>query len=180
MWRFRGVTRVELQRNVGLVEPWQSVRSQEETRSRVLVTYAVDYLDPLVTGMGAGRSCLGNMAMPLMCSFADPACEAPGCRNHRPVGPSSCFCGSLSGISPRGLALGENPNRMQWPSLAACRTPRFSQGALEEHRRISEGLDVDSTPIVWINGYRLMGVRQLALLQHYVDLALADLDGTRP
>ena len=37
----------ELQRNVGLVEPWQAVPLLKgEKRSEVLVTYAVDYLDP--------------------------------------------------------------------------------------------------------------------------------------
>ena len=71
------------------------------------------------------------------------------------------------------------------PELAALKAHPLLAGASEnseggvakilevDEARLAE-LGVDSTPVAWIDGYRVTGQRDVAVLQRFVDLALAD------
>ena len=71
---------------------------------------------------------------------------------------------------------GESPDlkALQKHPLVQTGNADSARAQLEVHRALANRLEVDSTPVVWVNGYRISGQREIGILQRSVDLALAD------
>ena len=170
----------EVQKAVSFVEPWQDLSGLVgDSSAEVNVVFAVDYLDPFSHRAWAPwTTLLAEYGSALEIHILHvPQDRHPG---------SVDFARH---VLSRGKS--EQAYAMHLAIMAAGETPELPQldsndqgmeliegdgleAALKTHQALAEKLQVDSTPVVWINGYRLSGQRKIALLQQFVDLALAD------
>jgi hypothetical protein len=145
----------EVQQTVSFVEPWQDLSALVgDSQAEVNVVYAVDYLDPFSRRAWAPwlelakeyGDALGFYA------FHVPSPRHPGADQMA----ADVLKGSKE--APFGPAVVKNGEGL----------------SLKDHQALAAKLQIDATPVVWINGYRLSGERKIDLLQRFVDLALAD------
>jgi hypothetical protein len=170
----------EVQKAVSFVEPWQDLSELVgDSNAEVHVVFAVDYLDPFshrawtpwVTLMAEYGDALKVHILHL------PQDRHPGSKDFARRVLSAGESEQAQAMHMAIMAAGETPNLAQFdskdPDMDLVKGDALA-AALKKHHALAQKLQVDSTPVVWINGYRLSGQRKIALLQQFVDLALAD------
>jgi len=145
----------EVQQAVSFVEPWQDLSALVgDSQAPVNVVFAVDYLDPFSRRAWAPWQALAK-------EYGDAlglhVLHVPSSRH---PGAAQAAVEVLKGskAAPFGPAVVKNGAEL----------------SLKDHQALAARLQIDATPVVWINGYRLSGERKIDLLQRFVDLALAD------
>jgi hypothetical protein len=171
----------EAQAAIGFVEPWQELpRLGGDLKAEVLVTFAVDYLDPFSHRAWAPWVTLQKEygdALQFQLLHV-PHSRHAGAGDFAELVFQAGMAGKALGMHEAIIAGGEQPDLavLSAHSLleaVALEKAEITKG-LSEHKALAARLGVDSTPVVWINGYRLSGQRDIGILQRFVDLALAD------
>jgi len=172
----------EAQAAISMVEPWQDVPLLDRERSgEVLVTFAVDYLDPFSHRAWKPWEALSaeyGDAVQIQLLHAPQSRHAGADAFSELVLQAGTHQKAME-MHRAILEVGEEPlleSVKKQDVLSAGELP-ISEGAknaMKTHTELVKRLGVDATPVVWINGYRLSGQREIGILQRFVDLALID------
>ena len=178
----QGGTLAEAQAVISMVEPWEDVPLLANKRTgEVLVTLAVDYLDPFshrAWKPWAALSAEYGDAIQIQLLHA-PQSRHAGAESFAEL---VLQAGTYQKDTEMHLAIlraGEEPvleSVKKQGVLSAEEQPisQAAKNAMKTHSDVVKRLGVDATPVAWINGYRLSGQREISILQRFVDLALID------
>lgn len=145
----------EVQQAVSFVEPWQDVSELVgDSAAPVHVVFAVDYLDPFSERAWAPWTELKKEYKEAL-SFH--LLHVPSARH--------------AGAEKRAVDVIQGTMAPPFGPTSKKNHPELN---LKDHQRIAARLQVDATPVAWVNGYRVSGQRKIGLLQQFVDLGLAD------
>ena len=174
----------EAQQAISFVEPWQELPAQDTSAEGVSVTLAVDYLDPFTHRAWKSWQVLkAEYGDALRFQFLHAPHERhTGADELSKLALKARILGKEMAFHEAVMAAGESPKLKELRELPLFKEKSEYEVELQQRldplllENISDvnRLGVDSTPIAWVDGYRVSGLRSVDVLQRFVDLALAD------
>ena len=172
----------QAQSAISFVEPWQAPSLHPTEDGAVPVTFVVDYKDAFSHRAWAAWEALGK-------DYSDslsfrlihlPHERHSGSRELAHMAMRARSAGKEMEFHRLVMEQGEKvePGLVSQLSSFWSDIPELSEQESEtllaEDAETLVALGVDSTPVVWVDGYRVSGQREVSVIQRFVDLALAD------
>lgn len=172
----------QAQQAISFVEPWQPVQSKAAEDNKVHVTFVVDYRDPFSHGAWQAWEALEK-------DYGDSlefsVLHLPQERHEdareisllalraRQAGKELAFHRAVMAAGERTPVADIEGMTSLWEGVPELESAVAEQLLSRDGNTLRE-LGVETTPVVWVNGYRVSGQRSVGVLQRFVDLALAD------
>ena len=171
----------QAQEAISFVEPWQPLAVAGGGEA-VHVTLAVDYLDPFShRGWKAWETMEKDYGESLQYRLIQlPHERHEGSREFALMAMRARSAGNELEFHRAVMAAGEGVTAKAiseqialWSTIPEIEASE-AESLLAKDSQLLSDLNVDSTPVVWVDGYRVTGPRGVSTLQRFVDLALAD------
>ena len=172
----------QAQAAISFVEPWQDLGPTSSEGDPVAVVFAVDYRDPFSHRAWKVWEALAlDYGESLEFQFLHlPQERHEGAQELALLAMKARNAGREIEFHRAAMEAGEAVSAENisevtdlWEGVSEVSTAAAESLLAEDTQKLAR-LGVSSTPVVWVDGYRVSGQRDIAIIQRFVDLTLAD------